>query len=54
MTREEYETYKQKGIIVDGMIPKLDNSFRAIENGVSKVVILHAKNILSGKGTTLG
>ena len=54
MTREEYETYKQKGIIVDGMIPKLDNSFRAIENGVSKVVILHAKNLLSGKGTTLG
>ncbi|WP_298651926.1 acetylglutamate kinase [uncultured Proteiniphilum sp.] len=54
MIREEYEAYKQQGIIVDGMIPKLDNSFRAIENGVSEVVVLHAKNLLSGKGTVLG
>lgn len=54
MNREEYETYKQQGIIVDGMIPKLDNSFRAIEQGVSKVVVLHAKNLLSGRGTVLG
>lgn len=54
MGRDEYETYKQQGIIVDGMIPKLDNSFRAIDHGVSEVVILHAKNLLSGKGTVLG
>lgn len=53
MNREEYEGYKQQGIIVDGMIPKLDNSFRAIEQGVSEVVVLHAKNLLSGKGTVL-
>lgn len=54
MNREEYEIYKQQGIIVDGMIPKLDNSFRAIGQGVSEVVVLHAKNLLSGKGTVLG
>lgn len=53
MTKEEYDTYKQQGIIVDGMIPKLDNSFKAMTNGVSQVIILHAKNLLSGKGTVL-
>jgi acetylglutamate kinase len=35
------------------MIPKLDNSFRAIAQGVSKVIILHATNILTGRGTLL-
>jgi acetylglutamate kinase len=54
MSKEEYEAYKREGIITDGMIPKLDNSFRAIANGVSDVVILHARNLLSGKGTVLG
>lgn len=53
MTRQAYEAYRQRGIILDGMIPKLDNSFEAIENGVSKVVILHARNLLSGTGTIL-
>ena len=53
MNRQEYAAYKQQGIIAGGMIPKLDNSFEAIENGVSEVVILHAKNLLNGKGTSL-
>jgi len=53
MTKEECEGLKEQGIIADGMIPKLDNSFRAIGQGVSKVLILHAKNLLSGKGTLL-
>lgn len=53
MHREEYEAYKQQHFIVDGMIPKLDNAFKAIENGVSEVIVLHARNILNGKGTVL-
>lgn len=53
MTRKEYEVHKQSGIIADGMIPKMDNSFKAVADGVSKVVIMHAKNLLSGKGTIL-
>lgn len=53
ITKAECEEYKQQGIIADGMIPKLDNSFRAIENGVSKVIILHAKNLLKQQGTVL-
>ncbi len=50
---KEYEEYKQSGIIAGGMLPKLDNAFRAIEGGVSEVVILHARNLLNGKGTIL-
>lgn len=53
MTKTDFETLKKEGIIADGMIPKLYNSFKAIENGVSEVVILHAQNLLRGKGTRL-
>ena len=48
-----YTELKKSGAIHDGMIPKLDNSFNAIENGVSKIVIKHADYILENKGTTL-
>ena len=34
-----YELYKQKGVIADGMIPKLDNAFDALSNGVRSVSI---------------
>jgi len=43
---------KQRKIIADGMIPKIDNAFNAIQNGVQSVVIGHAKfikNIASGE-----
>ena len=53
MNKQECEVYKTQGVIADGMIPKLDNSFKAIENGVSEVIILHAKNLLTKYGTTL-
>ena len=53
MNHEESEIYKQQGVIANGMIPKLDNSFRAIEKGVKEVIILHAKNLLSKRGTIL-
>jgi len=53
MSKLESEEYKKQGVIADGMIPKLDNSFKAIERGVSKVIILHAKNLLTGGGTLL-
>jgi acetylglutamate kinase len=36
MTQGEYQEYKQSGIIAGGMLPKLDNAFRAIEGGVLK------------------
>jgi acetylglutamate kinase len=50
---DEYNKLIQQGVIADGMIPKLFNSFNAISQGVSEVIILHAKNLLTGKGTKL-
>jgi acetylglutamate kinase len=36
---------KQRKIIADGMIPKIDNAFNALQSGVQSVVIGHAKYI---------
>lgn len=51
--RSKFEELKSKGIVADGMIPKLTNSFKAIESGVSNVKIKHARNLLNETGTTL-
>lgn len=48
-----FEELKKEGIVADGMIPKLTNSFKAIESGVARVVIKHARNLLNDKGTVL-
>ena len=52
-----YTTLKSQQLIFAGMIPKLDNAFTAINNGVSKVIIGKAESIqdlVAGKaGTTL-
>lgn len=53
ITKDEAEELKATGVIAGGMIPKIDNSFKAIEKGVSEVVILHAKNLLTKHGTVL-
>jgi acetylglutamate kinase len=42
----QYQDLKAQGIISKGMIPKLDNSFDAINAGVSSVTICHADNLL--------
>lgn len=48
---------KEKNLVHAGMIPKLDNAFRALDNGVARVIIGHAEKLtelISGKsGTTL-
>lgn len=57
LTPAVYADYKASGAINKGMIPKLDNAFRALEKGVSKVIICHADElaqaVASGAGTTL-
>ena len=53
ITRGRFEELKKEGIVADGMIPKLTNSFKAIDNGVARVVIKHARNLLNDKGTVL-
>jgi acetylglutamate kinase len=53
LDRELYKQYKSEGIISEGMIPKLDNAFRALNSGVNMVLITNAKNLTkpSASGT---
>lgn len=45
ITPSKYADLKEKGIISKGMIPKLDNSFDAINAGVASVRICHADDL---------
>ena len=45
---ESYTQLKADGIISGGMIPKIDNAFAALQEGVQTVRITHASNILGG------
>ena len=54
ITPELFKEYVEKGIIQGGMIPKLENSFSAIDAGVSQVVITLASAIHQpGSGTLI-
>ncbi len=52
INQKEYLSLKEEGVINKGMIPKMDNSFEAINKGVNSVWIGHAenlKNMIEGK-----
>lgn len=51
---DSYADYKEKGIINQGMIPKLDNAFAALQSGVKRVVICHADDLLAATGGKAG
>ena len=53
ITPELFKEYVEKGIIQGGMIPKLENSFSAIEAGVTQVVIPLASAIHQEGGTII-
>ncbi len=53
MTPESYAQLKSKKIIHSGMIPKLDNAFDALKQGVKEVIITNVKNINTKKGTRI-
>ncbi len=53
ITKTSYIKMKQGGVIKDGMIPKMDNAYYAIDNGVSEVYIKHASNLNNDKGSVL-
>lgn len=57
LTRDEYKALKSSQTIFAGMIPKLDNTFSAIDQGIQKVLIGKAeqlKDLLKGNsGTTI-
>lgn len=47
LTPEYYAALKSEGKIFQGMIPKLDNAFSAVQNGVDETYVLQAKDLLS-------
>jgi acetylglutamate kinase len=49
----DYAELKERGIIADGMLPKLENAFAALQFGVGKVIIEHALHINDDLKTTL-
>ena len=51
LTTETYQSYKEKGIIHSGMIPKIDNSFDALHKGVKQVIITSATTLDIKTGT---
>lgn len=51
--RSYFAQLKAEGRVADGMIPKLTNSFKAIDSGVARVIIKHARNLNKDKGTVL-
>ena len=51
ITGESYKALLADGIISGGMIPKMENAFNAIGNGVSKVIITKADAIDGTQGT---
>jgi len=53
MNHKMYQELKQKGMIHSGMIPKLDNSFKALEMGVGEVIITNAATLSISNGTHL-
>lgn len=53
-----YKRLKEDGTVSEGMIPKLDNAFNALESGVERVVIGHFSEVRAlvseeGVGTTI-
>lgn len=53
ITETSYTQLKADGIVSGGMIPKLDNAFAALRQGVSRVIITSANDIEGKKGTTI-
>lgn len=51
LNRSAFIEGREKGVFHAGMIPKLENAFNAIENGVTKVVICGPDSFLTNGGT---
>lgn len=47
ITKTKYKQLLTEGAISKGMIPKLDNAFDAIQNGVKSVVIAHSNELIN-------
>ena len=53
ITPENYQTLKVEGAVKGGMIPKIENALKAVAQGVQRVCIKHADDLLCDGGTTI-
>ena len=53
ITEQDFAAYRASGVISGGMIPKLENAFDAIHQGVQRVVITRSDNINGDEGTVI-
>lgn len=53
ITPENYETLREEGAVSAGMIPKIDNAFDAINQGVESVTIKNSVNLTKPVGTII-
>ena len=51
--RTSYASLKADGIVADGMIPKLDQAFDALEKGAASVRICYSGDLLGNGGTLI-
>ncbi|MDP3354156.1 MAG: acetylglutamate kinase [Flavobacteriaceae bacterium] len=51
MSQQVYVDFQNDGIISEGMIPKLNNAFSALQNGVQSVFIIHYSDLLKTLNT---
>lgn len=53
ITPDTYTRLKSEGVVSGGMIPKLDNAFESLTQGVSKVIITSSEAMACGAGSTI-
>lgn len=53
LTYDNFKALQVSGIISEGMIPKLDNGFSAMRNGVNQILITNPNLISMARGTRL-
>ena len=51
--KDLYASLKERGVVADGMIPKLDQAFDALEQGAAEVRICHSSALRTGGGTLI-
>ncbi len=53
LSYDRFKKLKAEGVIKEGMIPKLDNGFTAMRNGVNQILITNPNLISMARGTRL-
>ena len=53
LNRAGYEALYKQNLVTDGMLPKLDNAFKALQNGVNQVRITNVNHLTQGTLITL-